>query len=145
MMAGAPMGNTNREIYTLEVALDLFEKAKDILVSDASIVTETELMVKCKYALSLPMSSYQYLRDEKFPIELGDHKKEINSILESRVMKCKEMYPGIAAMTLKNKHRWKDQHDVKVGMDEETLSTILNALPEQDRIAVKAALLKHVK
>ena len=46
---------------------------------------------------------------------------------------------------LKNNFKWKDQHDVKVGMDEETLSTILNALPEQDRLAVKAALLKHVK
>jgi len=111
---GAPDGNTNREIYTLEVALDLFEKAKDILVSDTSIVTETELMVKCKYALSLPMSSYLYLRDEKFPIELEDYKKEINSILESRVMKSKEMYPGIAAMTLKNKHNWKDEKNLNL-------------------------------
>lgn len=108
----APIGNKNREIYTLEIALDLFERAKDILVADKTIITDTELMVKCKYALSLPMSSYQYLRDEKFPVELGDIKKEIESILESRVMLCKEMYPGIAAMTLKNKHKWKDQHDV---------------------------------
>lgn len=109
---GGQPGNKNREIYTLEVAFDLFEKAKDILVIDKNIITETELMVKCKYELSLPMSSYLYLRDEKFPIELEDYKKEIESILESRVMRCKEMYPGIAAMTLKNKHRWKDQQDI---------------------------------
>ena len=45
---------------------------------------------------------------------LSDIKTEINSILESRVMKSKDMYPGIAAMTLKNKHGWRDQKDLKV-------------------------------
>ena len=113
-LGGAPIGNTNREIYTLEVALSLFDKAKDILISDIDIITETELMVKCKYALSLPMSSYRYLSDEKFKVELADIKKEIESILESRVMKSKEMYPGIAAMTLKNKHGWKDEKQLGI-------------------------------
>lgn len=110
---GAPKGNKNREKYTKAVVLDLFEKALAILISNTTIITETELMVKCKYALSVPMSSYQYLINEKFKVELGDIKKEINSILESRVMKSKDMYPGIAAMTLKNKHGWKDQQNIK--------------------------------
>lgn len=111
--AGAPIGNKNREIYTLEIALDLFERAKDILVSDTTIITETILMVKCKYKLSLPMSSYLYLRDEKFPIVLKDIKREIDSILEDRVIKSKDIIAaGIAAMTLKNKHQWKDQQDI---------------------------------
>ena len=108
----APEGNKYNEQYTLEIALDLFERAKDLLIENLDIITETALMVKCKYDLSLPISTYQYLRSEKFPEELGDIKKEIESILESRVMVSKAMYPGIAAMTLKNKHRWKDQQDI---------------------------------
>jgi len=113
MLSGGQPGNKNREIYTLEVALDLFERAKDVLVADESIVTEALLTVKCKYALSLPISSYYYLRDEKFPLELEDYKKEINAILEDRVMKSKDiMAAGIAAMALKNKHKWKDQQDI---------------------------------
>ena len=120
MKSGGQPGNKNREIYTLEVALDLFEKAKDILVADESIITETLLTVKCKYALLLPISSYLYLRDEKFPLELEDHKREINAILEDRVMKSKDiMAAGIAAMALKNKHKWKDQTglDVSGGLE----------------------------
>lgn len=109
---GAPVGNKNNEIYTLTKTLSLFNSALKILNNDEDIFTETALMVKCKYELSLPMSSYLYLRDDKFPIDLEDIKREINSILESRVMKSKEMYPGIAAMTLKNKHKWRDQQDI---------------------------------
>ena len=113
-MAGAPKGNKNNEKYTLQGTIKLFESALDILKGDTSIITETELIVRCKYELSLPFSSYEYLRDKKFPIELGDIIKEINSLLEIRVMRAKDMFPGIAAMTLKNKHRWKDQQDIKV-------------------------------
>ena len=110
----APKGNKYNEKYTLEIALDLFEQAKEILIQNPDIITETELIFKCKYELSLPFSSYTYLRDEKFPKDLEDIKKEIESILESRVMKSKEMYPGIAAMTLKNKHKWRDQQELNV-------------------------------
>jgi len=111
---GGQPGNTNREIYTLEVSLSLFDQAKDILIADPDIITETELAFRCKYALSLPYSSYRYLSEEKFKLELADQKKEIESILESRVMKSKEMYPGIAAMTLKNKHGWKDEKQLGI-------------------------------
>ena len=111
---GGPIGNKHREIYTLPVAINLFEKALEILKANPDIITETELAFKCKYELSLPYSTYQYLRSEKYPMELGDLKREIESLLESRVMKCKEMYPGIAAMTLKNKHKWVDQVDTKI-------------------------------
>lgn len=102
------VGLKNAEKYTAEVTLELFEQAKEILIKDVDILTDGMLQVKCKYALGLPISTYQYLRDEKFPSILGDIKREIDTILESRVMKSKEMYPGIAAMTLKNKHKWRD-------------------------------------
>lgn len=111
---GAPKGNKNNEKYPIEVALELFEKAKDILNNNSGIITETELMIKCKYELSLPMSSYRYLRDEKYKVDLADIKNEINSLLETRVMKSKDMYPGIAAMTLKNKHGWRDEKQLDV-------------------------------
>jgi len=125
MKSGGQPGNNNREIYTLEVALDLFEKAKDILVADTSIITETLLTVKCKYALLLPISSYFYLRDEKFPLDLEDIKREIDAILEDRVMKSKDiMAAGIAAMTLKNKHKWKDQSGLDVSGGLEVISGI---------------------
>ena len=110
----APKGNKYREIYTLPKALDTFEKVLEVLKADESLITETELAFRCKYELSLPYSTYRYLSDTKFPKELADLKKEIESLLEVRVMKSKEMYPGIAAMTLKNKHRWRDQQDLNV-------------------------------
>jgi hypothetical protein len=133
-MAGAPKGNKNNEKYTLQGTIKLFESALYILKGDTSIITETELIVRCKYELSLPFSSYEYLRDKKFPIELGDIIKEINSLLEIRVMRTKDMFPGIAAMTLKNKHRWKDQQNVAVEQkikheaSEELLDTIAELL-----------------
>ena len=107
----APKGNDYNLIYTKEIALDLFAQAKEILENDPEILTDSMLQVKCKYALNLPISTYRYLRDEKYPKDLADIKTEIDTILESRVMKSKEMYPGIAAMTLKNKHKWRDQVD----------------------------------
>ncbi|MCK4252690.1 hypothetical protein KAX97_14680 [candidate division WOR-3 bacterium] len=106
---GAPYGNKNNEKYTLDIALSLFNSALKILQDDSSIITETELAFRCKDELSLPYRSYIYLRDDKFPLELRDVKKEIESTLEIRVMKSKDMYPGIAAMTLKNKHGWRDE------------------------------------
>ena len=114
---GSQPGYKRREIYPLEVAINLFSQAKDILIADPDIITETELAFRCKDALSLPYSSYRYLSDEKFKLELADHKKEIESILETRVMKSKEMYPGIAAMTLKNKHGWKDEKQLDLKGD----------------------------
>lgn len=110
---GGTPGNKNREKYTLPITIDLFQSALQILKDNLDIITETELIFKCKYALSLPYSSYLYLRDQKFPSELKDIKKEIESLLEIRVMRAKDMYPGIAAMTLKNKHGWKDQQNIK--------------------------------
>jgi hypothetical protein len=109
----AHKGNQYHLKYTLPIALKLFEKAKDLLIASPDIITETELIFKCKYELLLPYRSYRYLADEKFPKDLADIRGEIESILEARVMKSKEMYPGIAAMTLKNKHGWKDQQDIK--------------------------------
>lgn len=109
---GAPKNNKNNEKYTLEVALSLFEGALKILQDDKTIITETELAFRCKYELPLPYRSYIYLRDDKFPVELRDIKSEIESTLELRVMKTKDMYPGIAAMTLKNKHGWRDEKQI---------------------------------
>jgi hypothetical protein len=124
-MAAEP-GNKYAEKYTKENVLSLFDQAKDILINDPEILTDTMLQVKCKYALGLPLSTYQYLRDEKFPEVLGDIKREIDTILESRVMKSKEMYPGIAAMTLKNKHKWRDQTDLKVDAKGELQITLVD-------------------
>ena len=126
-LGGGTIGNKNREEYTLEDTLKLFEEAKNILVKDKDIITDTELQIKCKHALELPISSYQYLRDKKFPAELGDIKKEIDGILEARVMKSKEMYPGISAMTLKNKHKWRDKQEVDLsgGLDIEGIKITL--------------------
>lgn len=126
----APKGNKNAEKYTLPITLKLFESSLQILKDNPDIITETELIFKCKYALSLPYRSYRYLADEKYPIELADIKKEIVSTLESRVMKSKDMYPGIAAMTLKNKHGWKDQQDIKQTL---TIKGISNKLKKQIR------------
>ena len=124
----APKGNDYNLIYTKEIALDLFSQAKEILENDPEILTDTMLQVKCKYALNLPISTYRYLRDEKYPKDLADIKTEIDGILESRVMKSKEMYPGIAAMTLKNKHKWKDQFEKKdIPADIEDVSDELKA------------------
>jgi len=113
LKSGAQPGNTNREIYTLADALTIFRSSLKILTEDKTLITETELIFKCKYKLLVPYSSYLYLRDTKFPLELKDIQKEIESLLEIRVMRAKDMYPGIAAMTLKNKHKWKDQQDIK--------------------------------
>jgi hypothetical protein len=116
----APKGNNfsaglkNAEKYTEDITVALFEQARDILVADETILTDTMLMIRCKDALGVPISTYQYLRDDKFPSILGDLKKEIDGILESRVMQSKKMYPGIAAMTLKNKHKWRDQTEQSV-------------------------------
>jgi len=136
---GAPKGNKNNEKYTLPVAVNIFNTALQLLVENPDILTETELIFKCKELL--PYRSYRYLADEKFPLELADIKREICSILEGRVMRSKKMYPGIAAMTLKNKHKWKDQQDIQVGMDEATLNTILSTLPPEQAEKTKAALL----
>lgn len=121
----AAKGNKYNEKYTKKIALELFENALKILLEDEEIITETELAFRCKYALSLPYSSYCYLRDIKFKKELGDIKKEIDSTLETRVMKSKKMYPGIVAMTLKNKHGWRDQQQLP-GADGKSFEIKLN-------------------
>jgi len=52
---------------------------------------------------------------------------------------------SFAWKSMMNMFNWRDQQYLKVGMDEETLNILLNALPEEQRKAVKEALLKHVK
>lgn len=109
---GAPDGNQNNLKYTLEIAEEIFYKAYEFLYSRKEIVTEAELMVELQHANIVKQSIYRYLLNVKFVVELSDIKNSIETLLLSRVVKCKDMYPGIAAMVLKNKHGFKDQLDV---------------------------------
>jgi len=122
----APKGNKYHEKYPLKTTLKLFKAAFQILKNNPDLITDTEFIFRCQDELSIPYTTFRYLRDEKFPKELADVKKRIDSLLEIRVMKSKEMYPGIAAMTLKNKHGWRDQQDIK-----QTTELTIKSVPDE--------------
>ena len=107
-------GNKAAEKYTEEIAYKLFEDAYQILKNDPEIYTENYLKIMCEEQLKLPLSSYDYLLNIKFKKELVDYKKRIDGLLEQRIMLAKQMYPGIAAMALKNKHKWVDKYENSV-------------------------------
>lgn len=142
----APKGNKFNEKYPLTTTLKLFKSALKILQDNPNIITDTELIFKCKYELLISYTTYRYLRDEKYPKDLADIKREIESTLEIRVMRAKDMYPGIAAMTLKNKHGWKDQQDIK-----QTTTLTIKEVPDklkkriQDNIQAPEKLFGAVK
>ena len=118
----APLGNDNAEKWNKERCLEVFSSIIKLLKENKwesmggeevfnTIITESMLKVHAKNIFGLPIRTYEYLLQDKFKddVDLRDIKKEIESILEERVMSSKKMYPGIAAMTLKNKHGWRDE------------------------------------
>ena len=100
------------EDYPLDVAEDLMKQAYDFLWANAFISFDTELRANLQAVNIIDAYTYRYLTEQKFPTELATYKKQIDDVLEFRKCKDKAMYPGIAAMALKNKHGWRDKFDI---------------------------------
>lgn len=105
----------SEELYTPEVIADVLKQAMEILLEDESISLDGELAIALyKNKVTTSISTLRLVINNKYTNnnEIVSLKENINTILEARKCKDKSMYPGIAAMALKNKHGWRDQTDL---------------------------------
>jgi len=112
----AAIGNKYSEKWTEEILYPLLPKMIELLESENKLVTEDSFKIRVEKEFGIPYGTYNYLFDIKFKENevLRDYKDKTAAILEQRVMLCKDMYPAIAVMTLKNKHKWKDRSETDV-------------------------------
>ena len=105
----------SEEQWTKERIEDTLSKLKEFLWKNEDICFLGELQVKAERANIITSAELHYLLYDKTNININETKffKEISKILEFRCAKTREMYPGIAAMALKNKHKWVDKTEVK--------------------------------
>lgn len=106
----------SEEQWTPDKIHAVFEALRTFLWDNEDICFIGELRVKAERAGIITRNELHYLIYEK-NINSNDSKilKEIGDILEFRCAKTKEMYPGIAAMALKNKHGWTDGQNINLG------------------------------
>lgn len=123
-------------IYTEEVVVDIIKKAREVVLNDEKISLDGELGIALyKQGITTSVSTLiNILFKYKNNNTVKNFKQELDCILESRKCKDKSMYPGIAAMALKNKHGWLDSQDLRHSGKIDSTRTNITIIEDKDGI-----------
>jgi hypothetical protein len=108
----------SEKIYTPEKIAEVLKQAISVLLDDESISLDGELAIALYtrgITTSITTLRGVLLNNDNNSSEIVSLRTAINTILEARKCKDKSMYPGIAAMALKNKHGWHDGQKIDIG------------------------------
>lgn len=112
-MSGFKPGS--EEYWTIEHTIQAMDSILNHLKENGDICFLGELQMECEWAEIIDSNTIHYLIYNKYKdnIDVQNYMNKIDRVLEFRCAKTRKMYPGIAAMALKNKHKWVDKTEVK--------------------------------
>lgn len=115
----------SEEHWTPELLEDIFTKLVDFLWKNEDICFMGELSIKAERAQIIKKIELHYLLyNRDLPENANNILNEINTILEFRCAKTKDMYPQIAVLALKNKHKWTDRTELDQNVKSEGFKII---------------------
>jgi uncharacterized protein YgfB (UPF0149 family) len=109
----APKNNTNALKWTKEKSLSFLKEALAILKEDKEILFLGSLAVK----QNTYRQFYHYILERFSDVEFDTIKKEIDSIIETRLYEAalkNKVNAAVAIFGLKNNHKWKDKREQEV-------------------------------
>lgn len=130
----------SEKIYTPEKVAEVLNKAVAILLENEYISLDGELAEALyRQGITTSISTLRNILNKYNTNDIEHYKSDIEQILEYRKCKDKKMYPGIAAMALKNKHNWHDGQRVDIGGQENNPITLKVIIDREGTISPPAS------
>ncbi len=124
----------SKEIYTVDKTMEILCELYTYLWKNENICFFNELLMYAEHAGIEDSITIEYLIYKKYNKnnDIQPYVQKLNKVLEFRCAKTREMYPGITAMALKNKHNWTDKKEVDTNISGLDLKSLLGDTHKED-------------